>query len=154
MDDRATLGLIQRARPIGPSDRILDLACGTGAVARLLRERLGGAASIAGLDPRPQLLAQARAAAPSVEWADGVPSALPFADGSFEVVLCRHLGQLDPDLEPALGEVHRVLTPGGRFIGSTTQEGEPLRAALLETGFTDVSIEHNGTAAVLSARRP
>lgn len=154
MDDRTTLGLIQRARPIGPSDRILDLACGTGVVARLLRERLGGAASIAGLDARPQLLAQARAAAPGVEWADGAPTALPFADGSFELVLCRQLSQLDPELGSALGEVRRVLTPGGRFIGSTSQEGEPVRAALLETGFTDVSLDRSGTAAVLSARRP
>jgi ubiquinone/menaquinone biosynthesis C-methylase UbiE len=153
MDDRATLELIQRARPIGPSDRILDLACGTGAVARLLRERLGGAASIAGLDPRPQLLAEARAAAPSVEWADGAPAALPFRDGSFELVLCRQLSDLDPQLGPALGEVSRVLTAGGRFIGSSNA-GEAVRAALFGSGFTDVSIERSGTAVVLSARRP
>jgi ubiquinone/menaquinone biosynthesis C-methylase UbiE len=153
MDDRTTLGLIQRARPIGPSDRILDLACGTGGIARLLRDRLGGAASIAGLDSRSELVAEARAAAPSVEWADGAPSALPFADGSFELVLCQHLGQLARELGPSLGEVRRVLTPGGRFIG-TSHEAETVRAALLETGFTDVSIERSGTADVLSARRP
>jgi ubiquinone/menaquinone biosynthesis C-methylase UbiE len=133
MDDRTTVGLIQRARPIGPSDRILDL--GTGAVSDVLRERLGAAASVTTFEARPA-------------------STLPFADGSFELTLCQHLAHFADDLGPALAEVRRVLTPGGRFIGSTSQEGETVRAALLETGFTDVSIERSGTAAVLSARRP
>jgi len=132
MEDRTapgTAGLIQRARPIGPSDRILDL--GTGAVGRVLRERLGAAASITTLEADPA-------------------STLPFADGSFELILCQHLGQLDP----SLGEIRRALTPGGRFLGTTSQDGETVRAALLETGFTDVSIERSGTATVLHARRP
>ena len=46
--------ILERARPIGPSDRVLDLGCGTGIVARLLRERLGVAARITGLDARDQ----------------------------------------------------------------------------------------------------
>ena len=119
--------LIQRARPIGPSDRILDL--GTGAVSRVLRERLGAAASITTLEGGPD-------------------SPLPFADGSFELVLCQQI------VAPELGEVRRVLTPGGRFISTTSQDGETVRAALLETGFTDLSIERSGTAAVVCARRP
>jgi SAM-dependent methyltransferase len=136
MEDRTapgTAALIQRARPIGPSDRILDL--GTGAVGRVLRERLGAAASITTLEAGPA-------------------SALPFGDGSFELILCQHLGQPDPGLVAQLGQVRRALTPGGRFIGSTSQDGETVRAALLETGFTDVSIERSGTTTVLHARRP
>jgi len=116
--------LIQRARPIGPSDRIL----GPGAVSRILRERLGAAASITTLE--------------------GPGAPLPFEDASFEVVLCQDV------IEPELREIRRVLTPGGRFIGSTSQDGETVRAALLETGFTDVSIERGGTTAVVCARRP
>ena len=119
--------LIQRARPIGPSDRILDL--GAGAVSRVLRQRLGAAASITTFE-------------------GGPGSPLPFADGSFELVLCQRI------IAPALGEVRRVLTPGGRFISHTSQEGETVRAALLATGFTDLSIERSGTAAVVCARRP
>ena len=42
--------ILARARPIGPADRILDLGCGTGIVARLLRERLGGGARVTGAD--------------------------------------------------------------------------------------------------------
>jgi len=133
MDDRTTVGLIQRARPIGPSDRILEL--GTGAVSDVLRERLGAAASVTTLEARPA-------------------STLPFADGSFELTLCQHLGELAPELGPALAEVRRVLTPGGRFIASTSQAGETVRAALLETGFSDVSIERSGTTVVVSACRP
>src|SRR6185436_16088146 len=59
--------LIERARPIGPSARVLDLGCGTGIVARLLRERLGGAARISGCDANPAMVAKARALAPELD---------------------------------------------------------------------------------------
>jgi SAM-dependent methyltransferase len=125
LPDPATL--IQRARPIGPSDRILDL--GDGAVGRILRERLGAAASVTTL-------------------AAGPTPTLPFADGSFELILSQW-----PELHRLLHELRRVLTPGGRFIGSTSPDAETVRATLLESGFTEVTIERNGTAVVLSARR-
>src|SRR6188508_325909 len=87
--DRYARDLIERARPFGPSDRILDLGCGTGIVARLLRERLGGAARITGLDLNPQMIAMARSIAPEIEWQEGNAVALPFTTGSFDVVLCQ-----------------------------------------------------------------
>jgi ubiquinone/menaquinone biosynthesis C-methylase UbiE len=153
-DLTAIRNLVQRARPIGPSDRILDLACGTGAVARILRERLGGAANVTGLDAHPHLLAKARAAAPDVEWVDGQPAALPFADGSFELILCHQLPQGSRDLGPILCEARRVLSAGGRFIGATSQDGDAARAGLLEADFIDVRVEP-GTAegAVVCARK-
>ena len=45
--------------------------------------------------------------------------ALPFADGSFDLVLCQEMLQFVPDRLAALREVRRVLTPGGRFLAST-----------------------------------
>src|SRR5258706_15001265 len=80
--------LVERARPIGASDRILDLGCGTGAVARVLRERLGGAASIVGVDPSPPMIEKARSIEPELDWRVADAIALPFADGSFGLVLC------------------------------------------------------------------
>jgi len=155
MNDRKALqNLVQRARPIGPSDRILDLACGRGAVARILRERLGGAANVTGLDAHPDLLAEARTAAPDVEWVDGQPAALPFADGSFDLVLCHQLPKDGGDLRSILREARRVLSAGGRFIGATSQDGDTARAGLLEADFIDVRVEP-GTAegAVVCARK-
>jgi SAM-dependent methyltransferase len=162
--------LIERARPIGPSARVLDLGCGTGIVARLLRERLGGAARITGLDANPAMIAKARALAPELEWHEGNAMALPFADGSFDLVFCQQMLQFAPDRAQAVREMWRVLAPGGRLLVSTWRsrresplidglvgvaerhlgrsndkrfslpDPEALRPLLLEAGFADVQI--------------
>jgi ubiquinone/menaquinone biosynthesis C-methylase UbiE len=111
--------LVERARPIGPSDRILDLGCGTGIVARLLRERLGGGAHISGLDASAAMIGKARALAPELEWHEGNAMALPFADRSFDLVLSQQMLQFVPDRALALREIRRVLVPGGRLLVST-----------------------------------
>jgi len=116
---RYTPDLIERARPIGPSARILDLGCGTGIVARQLRERLGGAARIAGLDVNAGMLAVARDRAPDVDWREGNAIALPFADQSFDLVLSQQMIQFVPDRAAAAREIHRVLAPGGRVLASS-----------------------------------
>jgi ubiquinone/menaquinone biosynthesis C-methylase UbiE len=117
--DRYARDLVERARPIGPSDRILDLGCGTGIVARVLRERLGAAASVVGVDASAPMIEKARSVAPDVDFREGNAMALPFDDGSFDLVLCQEMLQFVPDRPVALREVRRVLTPGGRFIAST-----------------------------------
>src|SRR5437762_12901499 len=89
--------LVERARPIGPSDRILDLGCGTGIVSRVLRERLGGAAKIVGLDASALMIEKARAIAPELDFRQRNAMALPFRDGAFELVLCQGMLQFVPD---------------------------------------------------------
>lgn len=111
--------LVERARPVGPSDRVLDLGCGTGIVARTLRERLGGGARITGCDAAVPMLEVARALAPDVDWREGDAMDLPFADGSFELVLCQQMLQFVPDRARAVREIRRVLAPGGRLLLST-----------------------------------
>jgi ubiquinone/menaquinone biosynthesis C-methylase UbiE len=163
--------LIERARPIGPSERLLDLGCGTGIVARLLRERLGGAASIVGVDMNPQMIAHARTLAPELDWREGSAMALPFADGAFDLVLCQEMLQFAPDRAVALREIRRVLSPGGRLVASTWRprsehalydaicqvaerylgtsadkrfslgDGQALRTLLVEAGFSDVRVQ-------------
>lgn len=161
--------LVERGRPFGPSDRILDLGCGTGIVARVLRERLGGGARLTGVDINAPMLAKARSLAPDIEWVEGNAVALPFADRSFEVVLAQQVLQFVPDRAAAIREIRRVLVPGGRIIASTwrARQYQPLFHAageiaekhlgpgndkrfsldapalrdLFSTGFTDVVLE-------------
>jgi ubiquinone/menaquinone biosynthesis C-methylase UbiE len=111
--------LIERARPIGPADRILDLGCGTGIVARLVRERLGGGTRIAGLDISAPMIAKARALAPELEWHEGNAMKLPFEEGAFDLLLSQQMLQFVPDPAAALREARRVLVPGGRLLLST-----------------------------------
>ena len=168
--DRYARDLVERARPIGASDRILDLGCGTGIVARVLRERLGGAANIVGIDANALMIEKARATAPEIDFREGNAMALPFTDGSFDLVLCQEMLQFVPDRLAALREVRRVLNPGGRFITSTWRprseqplfealgrvaerhlgqsndarwslDGPELARALAEAGFADIRLE-------------
>src|SRR6266550_4819807 len=103
--ERGAHDLVERARPIGASDRILDLGCGTGIVARILRERLGGATSIVGVDASPAMIETARSLAPEIDWREGHAVALPFADESFDLVLCQEMLPFVPDRMAALREV-------------------------------------------------
>jgi ubiquinone/menaquinone biosynthesis C-methylase UbiE len=103
-----------------PGDRVLDVACGTGIVARRAARQLGGRGRVVGLDINPGMLAVARAAAAAegleVEWQEGNALALPFADGSFDVVFCQQALQFFPDRAAALREMRRVLAAGGRLV--------------------------------------
>jgi ubiquinone/menaquinone biosynthesis C-methylase UbiE len=146
--DRYARDLVERARPIGASDRILDLGCGTGIVARVLRERLGGAANIVGVDPSPPMIEKARSLEPELDWRVGNAMALPFTDGSFDLVLWQEMLHFVPDRMAALHEVRRVLSPGGRFLVSTWRprskqnlDGAALGQALTDAGFAHVRVE-------------
>jgi SAM-dependent methyltransferase len=137
-----------RVRPIGASDRILDLGCGTGVIARILRERLGGAANIVGVDASLPMIEKARSIEPELDLRLGNAIALPFADGSFDLVLCQEMLQFVPDRTAALREARRVLSPGGRFLVGIWRPrneqpfgGAALGDALTEAGFTDVCVE-------------
>jgi ubiquinone/menaquinone biosynthesis C-methylase UbiE len=130
--ERYARDLVERARPFGPSDRILDLGCGTGIVARILRDRLGSAARITGLDVNAPMLEKARTIAPDITWVEGNAAALPFPDRSFEVVLAQQVLQFVPDRAAAARELRRVLVPGGRLVASTwrPRREQPLYDAL------------------------
>ena len=69
-----------------PGERVLDVACGTGVVARLVAERVGPAGQVVGLDLTPGMLTVARALPPPqgsmIEWREGNASAIPLADAS------------------------------------------------------------------------
>jgi ubiquinone/menaquinone biosynthesis C-methylase UbiE len=94
-------------------DSVLDIACGTGVVARLAEQR-GHVGRLAGIDLNRAMLGIARSKSSSVEWIEGSASELPFDTGSFDVVLCQLGLQFFPDRLMALAEMVRVLKPGGR----------------------------------------
>lgn len=100
---------------IAPSreESLLDIACGTGVVARLAKER-GHTGGIAGVDLNAAMLVVARRKSTVIEWIDGSALELPFEENSFEVVLCQLGLQFFPDRHLALSEMVRVLKPGGR----------------------------------------
>lgn len=102
-----------------PSERVLDVACGTGVVTRLAAERVGAAGSVTGLDINAGMLAVARSATPSdltVNWQEASAESMPFPDGSFDVVLCQMGLQFVPGKLAALREMRRVLESGGRAV--------------------------------------
>jgi ubiquinone/menaquinone biosynthesis C-methylase UbiE len=101
------------------SDRVLDLACGTGVVARIAAERVGDQGRVVGLDINEAMLAVARslsvASDEPIEWCRGSVLALPFEDATFDVGCCQLGLQFFPDRPTALREIHRVLAPDGRL---------------------------------------
>ena len=100
-------------------ERVLDVASGTGVVAKLASQRVGNTGAVAGLDVNPGMLAVARSATPPgmlIEWHEASAEGMPLPDASFDVVLCQMGLQFMPDKPAALREMHRVLAPGGRLI--------------------------------------
>jgi ubiquinone/menaquinone biosynthesis C-methylase UbiE len=103
-------------------DRVLDVACGTGVVARHAAERVGPSGRIVGLDLNPGMLSVAASVASKVSgnsaaitWREASAVEMPFADASFDVVYCQLGLQFFPDRPKALREMYRVLTPEGRL---------------------------------------
>ena len=99
----------------GPStgERVLDVACGAG---YFLQEAERRGLATSGIDIADAALARARTFAPKTAFHRGDAEAMPYADGSFDIVTC--LGSLEHFIRPAaaLEEMRRVLAPGGRAV--------------------------------------
>lgn len=100
------LAAIAEARP----HRVLDAGCGDGLFARTI-----AAPAVVGVDLSPGMVARARGRGVDARVAD--IQELPFADASFDVVVCNWTLYHLPELEQGLAELARVLRPGGRFVG-------------------------------------
>lgn len=130
-----------------PGDRVLDVACGTGIVARLAAERVGPDGAVEGLDPNPGMLAVAREAAPgdpSITWHEAPGEAMPLPDGSFDVVLCGMGLQFFADRPAGLREMRRVLAPGGRLAANLPGPAPPPLEAMAEALARHVGPESAG----------
>jgi ubiquinone/menaquinone biosynthesis C-methylase UbiE len=103
-----------------PGDRVIDIACGTGIVARIAAARVGPSGAVAGVDLNPGMLNVARSLktrddAASVQWQEASADKLPFPDGSFDVAYCQLGLQFFADRPAALREMRRVLSTKGRL---------------------------------------
>lgn len=129
--------LLDHARLTG-GERILDIACGTGIVARRAVRRVAPRGRVSGVDLNPNMLAVARMAAEregvTVTWREGNAEALPFGDAEFDLVLCQQGLQFVPERPRAVAEMHRVLGAGGRVALALWRglEMHPLFAAMNE----------------------
>lgn len=139
-----------------PAERVLDVACGTGFVARRAAPYVGAEGRVVGLDLNESMIEAARAASSrdattAIEWQTGDAASLPFESGAFDVVLCQQGVQFFPDRVQTLRELRRVLRLGGRLaftvwsaIGDT-----PYIAAL-----ADALARHVSAEAASMARAP
>ena len=97
-------------------ERVLDLACGTGVVARMAASMVQPGGGVVGVDLNGAQIATARAIDPSIDWREGDAGSLPFTDQEFVLVVCQQGFQFFPDRVKVVQEIHRVLNPGGRVV--------------------------------------
>src|SRR3954462_11332708 len=105
---------------VEPGDRVLDVACGTGAASRAAARAAGADGSVTGVDLGEPTLAVARSFDPEdgaapIEFLQGDATALSVEDAAYDVALCQHGLQFFPDKPAALAEMRRALRPGGRL---------------------------------------
>lgn len=120
-----------------PGQRVLDVACGTGVLAREAAQRLGASSEVVGLDPNPGMLSVAGRLDPLVDWRSGTAEAIPFPDASFDAVVSQFGMMFFQDRRGAIREMLRVLKPGGALTVAVwdTIENSPaysIEAAILE----------------------
>jgi SAM-dependent methyltransferase len=117
--------------PAGAGLRVLELACGTGIVARRLREALPESALVVATDLNEPMTAYAQAAvpAPGIVWQQADAQALAFDDGSFDVVVCQFGFMFLPDKVQGFREARRVLGPDGVLLANVWHSLEANAAA-------------------------
>lgn len=98
---------------VRPGWAVLDVACGTGVVARAARDAVGPEGLVTGVDLNEGMLAVAGRCEAGVDWCLADAADLPFADGVFNAVLCQSALMFFPDPAAALAEMARVVAPGG-----------------------------------------
>jgi SAM-dependent methyltransferase len=125
---------VAAAAQIGPGQRVLDVACGTGILARHVAPLVGPSGSVVGLDINEGMLDVARRKAPEIEWKQGRAEELPFAEGSFDAVVSQFALMFFEDRQGAIREMLRVLKPGGRLAVAVwdSAENSPGYAALMD----------------------
>jgi ubiquinone/menaquinone biosynthesis C-methylase UbiE len=151
-------GLLETAR-LQPGERVLDVACGTGAVTRRAAEQVGPTGSVTGIDLASDMIDVAKAtegpAGAHIEWHVADAASLPLPDASYDVVLCQMALMFMEDRTAALAEMRRVLTPGGRIAVNTPGTIQPAFEVMEQAIVAHISPELGGfVRAVFSIHEP
>jgi ubiquinone/menaquinone biosynthesis C-methylase UbiE len=172
---RGTGRLAVELTEVRAGDHVVDIGCGAG---NAVRDALAAGATATGIDPSAEMLRVARGMtrrrARRATYLDGAAEGLPVADASatvaWSLACVHHWG----DLEAGLGEVRRVLRPGGRFLaverrtqpgadglashGWTDQQAAAFADRCRKAGLLDVSVDarqgHRGTLLAVLAHQP
>jgi len=116
---RSSAARLVEAVGVRSGERVLDVGCGTGIVARTAAPVVGPSGRVAGVDINADMLDVARRESselePSIEWREASAADLPFGDGSFDVVCSEQALAFFTDPAAAVAEMRRVLVPGGRL---------------------------------------
>lgn len=119
---------------IVPGDRVIDVGCGTGVVARAAAARTRSAADVTGTDVSAEMIEAAAqlaavAGCPGIVWIACDAAAMPLPDEAFEVALCQQGLQFMPDKVAAMAEIARVMKSGGRLALSVWKSRSPIGEA-------------------------
>ena len=130
------------AAQLAPGQKVLDVACGTGVLAREAARRIDPGGVVVGLDCNEGMLSVARRKAPGIEWRRGMAESLPFADAALDAVVSQFGLMFFEDRRAALREMWRILRPGGRLAVAVWDAldhtaGYAAMAALLQRLFGD-----------------
>jgi SAM-dependent methyltransferase len=151
---RFAKGLLEFAQ-LNAGDHVLDVACGTGIVARLAWPQVAPSGHVVGLDLNAAMLGVARRATEQagmpIEWQEGDAASMPLADGTFDVVLCQLGLQYFSERRAALMEMHRLLRASGRLVLSVFRPVEYNPSHAL---FADALERHVSAAAAATRRAP
>lgn len=124
-------------------ERVLDVACGTGIVARTVAPLVGAAGKVTAVDINPAMLKVARSLpqpdGAAVDWREGSALSLPLQDAAYDLALCHQGLQFFPDKVAALREMHRALVKGGRVVVNVQQS---LAHNPIYLAFNNVLITH------------
>lgn len=122
------------AAALSSGERVLDVGCGTGIVARLAAREVGPEGVVEAVDVNPGMLAVAKAAsgATSIAWHEASAESMPFGDDTFDAAFCQMSLQFVEDPTKALEEMRRVLKPKGRAALNMPGPTAPLFEVMAE----------------------
>jgi ubiquinone/menaquinone biosynthesis C-methylase UbiE len=130
---------------VEPGHAVIDVACGTGIVARTAADRVGPTGRVVGVDLNESMLTVARRIRPDITWRQADAAGLPFDDGSFDAVLCQMALMFFPDPVAALREMGRVARTDGTvaLVVPASLSSQPAYGP-----FVEMAARHAGPQAV------
>ena len=124
--------IVVDAAQVQTGQKILDLACGTGILAREVASRIGGDGYVAGVDPNPGMLSVAKDLLPTVDWRQGVAEKIPFPDQIFDTVVSQFGLMFFQDRTESIRQMLRVTKHSGRLVVAVWDSIENIPGYLAE----------------------